>query len=49
MGAAEREDGDMNYKKAIIKMILSMKNDDYLFKSYHYILAKYRKEKGGAV
>ena len=40
---------NMNYKKAIIKMILSMKNDDYLFKSYHYILAKYRREKGGAV
>lgn len=39
----------MNYKKEIIKMILSMKNEDYLCKAYHYIIVKYRKEKGGAV
>lgn len=37
----------MGYKKAIIKMVLSMKNEDYIFKTYHYILAKYRREKGG--
>lgn len=37
----------MNYKRLIIKMILSMSNEDYLFKAYHYILAKYRREKNG--
>lgn len=36
----------MKYKRMIIKMILAMKNDDYLFKAYHYILSKYRREKG---
>lgn len=34
----------MNYKRRIIKMILAMENEDYLFKTYHYILAKYRRE-----
>lgn len=38
----------MKHKYEIIKMILSMRNEDYLFKIYHYILAKYRREKGGA-
>lgn len=38
----------MNYKIAIIKMVLAMHNEDYLFKTYHYLLAKYRREKGGA-
>ncbi len=37
----------MKYKKMIIRMIVLMRNDDYLFKTYHYILAKYRREKGG--
>lgn len=37
----------MKYKCKIIKMILAMQNEDYLFKAYHYILAKYRREKGG--
>ncbi len=37
----------MKYKALIIKMLLEMKNEDYLFKTYHYILAKYRREKGG--
>lgn len=34
----------MRYKMLIIKMLLEMKNEDYLFKIYHYILAKYRRE-----
>lgn len=38
----------MEYKTLIIKMLLEMKNVDYLFKVYHYLLAKYRREKGGA-
>lgn len=37
----------MKYKWLIIKMILAMKNEDYLFKTYHYLLPKYRREKGG--
>ena len=36
------------YKRAIIQMIKQMDNADYLFKVYHYLLAKYRREKGGA-
>jgi hypothetical protein len=32
------------YKHLILKMALAMGNEDYLFKIYHYILAKYRKE-----
>ena len=36
------------YKRAIIQMIEQMDNADYLFKAYHYLLAKYRREKGGA-
>ena len=38
----------MKYKRKIMRMILSMRNEDYLFKTYHYILAKYRREKGGS-
>ena len=38
----------MKYKALIIKMILAMRNEDYLCKTYHYLLVKYRKEKGGA-
>ncbi len=34
----------MRYKHLIIKMVLAMSNGDYLFKIYHYILAKYRRE-----
>lgn len=36
----------MKHKYEIIKMILPVHNEDYLFKTYHYILAKYRREKG---
>lgn len=39
----------MKYKVLIIKMLLEMKNEDYIFKTYHYLLAKYRREKGGTV
>lgn len=35
----------MNYKKIIIEMVQNMDNEDYLFKIYHYVLAKYRREK----
>lgn len=34
----------MMSKHLILKMVLAMSDDDYLFKIYHYILAKYRKE-----
>ena len=34
------------YKQKIIEMINEMDNIDYLFKVYHYIIAKYKKEKG---
>lgn len=33
----------MDYKKEIIKMIEDMDNEDFLFKIYHYILAKHRR------
>ena len=36
----------MMYKYLIIKMVLTMQNEDYLCKTYHYLLAKYRREKG---
>lgn len=35
----------MKYKMEIIRMVLSMRNEDYLFKTYHYLFAKYRREK----
>lgn len=35
----------MSDKEKIIEMIQSMNNADYLFKIYHYVLAKYRREK----
>lgn len=38
----------MKYKAMIIKMVLAMNNENYLFKTYHYLLSKYRREKGGA-
>lgn len=39
----------MNYKRKIICMILQMENENCFCKIYHYILAKYSREKGGAV
>lgn len=35
---------ELDYKKQIINMVEKIENLDYLFKIYHYILAKYRKE-----
>ena len=37
----EREE----YKRKIIEMVADMENEDFLFKIYHYIIPKYRKEK----
>lgn len=34
----------MKYKHLILKMVLAMRDEDYLFRIYHFILAKYRKE-----
>ncbi len=36
----------MDYKKALISMIEEMENCDFLFKIYHYVIVKYRKERG---
>ncbi len=35
----------MDYKKEIISMVEEMENEDFLCKAYHYILARFRKEK----
>lgn len=32
------------YKEKIIEMVDKIENLDYLFKIYHYILAKYRRQ-----
>ncbi len=37
--------GEEDYKNKIIKMINEMENEDFLFKIYHYIIPKYKKEK----
>lgn len=37
----------IDYKQEIIKMINEMENEDFIFKIYHYILAKYRRERKG--
>lgn len=33
-----------DYKKRIIEMVEEIENPDYLFKIFHYILAKHRRE-----
>ena len=38
---------ELGYKMEAIKLLLEMKNEDYIFKTYHYLFAKYRREKGG--
>lgn len=38
------EDSCMIYKLRIATMLSAMRNEDYITKSYHYMLAKYRKE-----
>lgn len=42
----QSEDSCMIYKLRIATMLSAMRNEDYITKSYHYMLAKYRKEKG---
>ncbi len=42
----QNEDLCMIYKLRIASMLSAMRNEDYIIKSYHYMLAKYRKEKG---
>lgn len=32
------------YKEKIIELVEKIENPEYLFKIYHYILAKYRRE-----
>lgn len=34
------------YREKIIEMVNEMENIDFLFKIYHYIIPKYKKEKG---
>ena len=33
------------YREKIMEMVNGIENIDYLFKIYHYIIAKYRREK----
>lgn len=33
-----------DYKTKIIELVEKIENQDYLFKIYHYILAKYRRD-----
>lgn len=35
------------YRQRIIEMVNKMENLDFLFKIYHYILPKYKKEEAG--
>lgn len=41
-----REQGgnDKDYKKLAVEMIQNMDSEDYLFKIYHYVQAKYRRD-----
>lgn len=32
-------------RREIVEMVEGIENEDYIFKIYHYILAKYRREK----
>ncbi len=34
-----------DYKKRIVEMVEEIEDVNYLFKIYHYILAKYRRKK----
>lgn len=38
------EEENQFYEEKSIEMMKKIKNQDYLFKIYHYILAKYRRE-----
>ncbi len=53
MEIPERKKGEEVFEKdrlkeSIINMVTRMNNQDYLFKIYHYILAKYRRDRGQA-
>lgn len=53
MEIPERKKGEEVFEKdrlkeSIINMVTRMNNKDYLFKIYHYILAKYRRDRGQA-
>lgn len=37
------------YKRKILKMVEKMENEDFIFKIYHYIVPKYRKEKEAGI
>ena len=37
---------ERNYREEIMRMVQEIENEDYLFKIYHYIIPKYRREKG---
>lgn len=34
-----------SYRKQIVEMVEKIENQDYLFKIFHYTLAKYRRER----
>lgn len=36
-----------DYKNKIIEMVSRLENEDYIFKIYHYVIVKYRKEQEG--
>lgn len=38
---------DTDYKQKIIEMVEEIENEDYIFKIYHFILPKYRRDKIG--
>lgn len=40
-------DNRIYYREQIIEMVNKMENLDFLFKIYHYILPKYKKEEPG--
>lgn len=35
------------YRKKIVKMVKEIENKNYLFKIYHYVLAKHRRDGSG--
>lgn len=37
--------GEEEYRREIVRMINEIKNKEFLFKIYHYIIPKYKKEK----
>lgn len=39
-----KEQKEQDYRTLIIKMVKEIENPDYLFKIFHYVLAKHRRE-----